>query len=43
MRANAKRFQADPNRFIAIGESAGGHMASMLGVTNGLEPIRQRC
>ena len=36
MRANAKRFQADPNQFIAMGESAGGHMASMLGVTNGL-------
>ncbi|MBB1078724.1 alpha/beta hydrolase [Limosilactobacillus sp. STM2_1] len=36
MRANAKRFQADPNRFVAMGESAGGHMASMLGVTNGL-------
>ena len=36
IRANAKRFQADPNRFIAMGESAGGHMASMLGVTNGL-------
>lgn len=37
IRANAKRFQADPNRFVAMGESAGGHMASMLGVTNGLK------
>ena len=37
MRANAKRFQADPNRFIAIGESSWWSlMASMLGVTNGL-------
>lgn len=37
MRANANRFQADPNRFAAIGESAGGHMASMLGLTNGIK------
>nr|WP_225208982.1 alpha/beta hydrolase [Limosilactobacillus walteri] len=37
IRANAERFQADPNRFVAMGESAGGHMASMLGVTNGLK------
>lgn len=35
LRANADRFQADPNRFVAMGESAGGHLASMLGVTNG--------
>ncbi|WP_367341329.1 alpha/beta hydrolase fold domain-containing protein [Limosilactobacillus sp.] len=37
MRANADRFQADPNRFAVLGESAGGHMASMLGVTNGIK------
>lgn len=37
MRANADRYQADPNRFAVLGESAGGHMASMLGVTNGLK------
>ena len=35
LRANADRFQADPDRFVAMGESAGGHLASMLGVTNG--------
>lgn len=40
-RANADRFQADPNRFVAMGESAGGHMASMLGVTNGLKKFDQ--
>lgn len=32
LRANADRFQADPNRFVAMGESAGGHLASMLGL-----------
>lgn len=37
MRANADRFQADPDRFVAMGESAGGHLASMLGVTNGIK------
>lgn len=37
MRANADRYQADPDRFAALGESAGGHMASMLGVTNGIK------
>lgn len=37
LRANADRFQADPDRFVAMGESAGGHLASMLGVTNGHE------
>lgn len=37
IRANADRFQADPDRFVAMGESAGGHMASMLGVTNGMK------
>lgn len=35
VRANADRYQADPDRFVAMGESAGGHMVSMLGVTNG--------
>lgn len=35
LRANADRYQADPDRFVAMGESAGGHLATMLGVTNG--------
>ena len=34
IRKNAKKFQINPNKVIAMGESAGGHMASMLGVTN---------
>lgn len=37
MRKNAKKYQIDPDRFVAMGESAGGHMASMLGVTNDIE------
>ena len=41
LRANADRFQADPNRFVAMGESAGGHLASMLGVTNGRQEFDQ--
>ncbi|UUV95533.1 alpha/beta hydrolase [Limosilactobacillus fermentum] len=36
MRANAAKFQADPDRFVVMGESAGGHLASMLGLTNGM-------
>ncbi|WP_125764867.1 alpha/beta hydrolase [Companilactobacillus hulinensis] len=34
IRKNAKKFQINPNKVITMGESAGGHMASMLGVTN---------
>lgn len=41
LRANADRFQADPNCFVAMGESAGGHLASMLGVTNGRQEFDQ--
>lgn len=37
LRAHAEKFQADPEKFVAMGESAGGHLASMLGVTNGLK------
>lgn len=32
LRANAKRFNIDPNRIGAAGGSAGGHLALMLGV-----------
>lgn len=39
MRANAAKFQADPDRFVVMGESAGGHLASMLGLTNGMTDL----
>lgn len=35
VRKNADRFLVNPDQFVAMGESAGGHLASMLGVTNG--------
>jgi acetyl esterase/lipase len=40
MKANAKKYRIDPDRIGAIGFSAGGHLALMLGVTapsDGLE------
>ena len=33
LRANANKFNLDPNRFGAWGPSAGGHLAAMLGAT----------
>ncbi len=33
LRANAKKYRLNPNRFGAWGESAGGHLAALLGVT----------
>lgn len=35
MRANAKKYNIDPDCIAAVGGSAGGHLASMLGVTDG--------
>lgn len=32
VRANAKRFHIDPDRIGAMGESAGGHLAALLGL-----------
>lgn len=37
LRANASRWGIDASRFAVAGESAGGHQASMLGVTGGVE------
>jgi len=36
LRANAARYQIDPNRIGAIGASAGGHLVALLGATNEL-------
>lgn len=33
LRANAKKYRVDPNRIAAVGGSAGGHLAAMLGIT----------
>ena len=35
LRAHAAEYKIDPNRIFAIGSSAGGHLASMLGLTGG--------
>lgn len=36
LRANAATYNLDPDRFGAWGESAGGHLAAMLGTTGGM-------
>jgi acetyl esterase/lipase len=36
LRANAKKYNLDPDRFGAIGHSAGGHLASLLGTSAGV-------
>jgi acetyl esterase/lipase len=35
LRANAGSLGVDPEHFIALGESSGGHLAQLLGTTNG--------
>jgi acetyl esterase/lipase len=39
LRANAATYNLDPNRFGSWGDSAGGHLAAMLGVTGGLREV----
>jgi len=36
LRANASNWSLDPDRFAAMGSSAGGHLAAMLGATEGV-------
>jgi acetyl esterase/lipase len=37
LRANAEKYKIDPNRFGVWGASAGGHLAALLGTTNGIK------
>ncbi len=37
MRANAEKYNIDPERIAISGTSAGGHLASLVGLTNGID------
>jgi len=37
LRANARKYRIDPNRFGVWGASAGGHLVAMLGTTGGVK------
>ena len=37
MRANADKYNIDPDRIAISGSSAGGHLAALTGMTNGIE------
>lgn len=39
LRANAEKYGIDPNKIIAWGSSAGGHLVSMLGVSHGVKEL----
>ena len=39
LRSQAKRYDLDPRRFIVAGSSAGGHLAALVGVTNGVREL----
>ena len=39
IRGNAERFNLDPDRIVVWGTSAGGHLASMLGVSGEVEEL----
>jgi len=40
LRLNASEYGLDPERFAAIGDSAGGHLSSLLGVSHGVEALQ---
>ena len=35
LKKNANQYWLDPNRFVMLGDSAGGHLATMVGVSSG--------
>lgn len=37
IKSQTEKYQIDPNKIVAMGESAGGYLATMLGVTNSLQ------
>ena len=39
LRAHAEKYGFDPDKIIAWGSSAGGHLVSMLGVSNGIKKL----
>ena len=39
LRANADRFKFDPNRFVLAGSSAGGHLAVLAAVSDGVDEL----
>ncbi len=39
LRANAEKYGFDPDKIIAWGSSAGGHLVSMLGVSHGVKEL----
>ena len=42
LRAHAEKYGIDPDKIIAWGSSAGGHLVSMLGVTHGVKELEGR-
>ena len=39
VRANAKKYDIDPDKIAAAGNSAGGHLANLLGTSGGIEEL----
>lgn len=41
LRANSKKYLIDTNKITVLGTSAGGHLAALVGVTNGIKNFEQ--